>query len=599
MLALAVLLALLAQLCGCAGESSVTVVRPTTAFGAIGSMSADPGDTAPQTEPQVVLSVQDLNAEPEITEEPAPAFHAAFALHQSGIFSRLADGQVYAFSPDAQPVSLPAPALPWTGPLAAALPAQALPIVCTALSEQLVCLASAQGLTLADENGQSAFFPFQPLPQAPDAAVCDLIASGTALGVVFASGQAADARTWLAVYDLSDPAQPVLCAVNGLDGVYDGCTVRSGLFHLVTRFAPQPDTLRLPCLYTAAGPETIEPAQVILPDETNAAVFTLLAAFSPADGSCAGWFAAGGSCQVCPDDTGVLLCWTQSGRSRRFWEESVYQVTETTDFLRSGLARLRLSDGRWRIAAAGAVEGVCRLLSPLDGSWCLVTDLNADISADYYDPEYDWSLTQAGTAPAGSRLYLLDSSLRQVGTLALSETESVSILGLQDTLLYYRTAEDGLLRAAGLASLFHPIAAPLAEIGAFRDLVILEGGVAAALTPTDGQDPQSPSQLVLLNLSNPSHITRKYLTEPDAVFPPDTRFVQAAGSGKSSLTALCSGQSVWLCNTSYVYGPRLLNTLQADTAELCLLENDTLACLSGPGGLALFHADGSPIQSAP
>ena len=447
----------------------------------------------------------------------------------------------------------------------------------------LLCLAAGKDVLIFSPQGLCSTIP---LP--PQGALQAMILQDDTLALAFEVSDELGLRTRLDCFDLSDPTAPQLTGQAGLDGAYMGCQGdQNGRFFLTTCLSdPLPDAL--PARYRGDKAFSIPPQKVLVPEAPTQASFTLGGLFEP-DGSCTGWFAALGAdpSAVLLNGSQALVSWTGESRTEQTWPDGSYQATQTTRRPVTGVALLNLTGRYWTLAGALTLEGRLELAEyTQNGDLCLAAGLTTASSTGYEDPERGWTVPAEETLLTGLRVYLFDRTLAPLFSLDLAQGDA-ELLGLYGNSLYYYTPSDGLLRTAGLTDGEKPLAAPLAEIGGFADFAILYEGYALGLQPED--DPGGAQEVVLLNLSNPSHITRKTL--PGCPVSAQARLLTGAVGENGSLAAVLDRDRLLVLRASPLFGPSLLEVYAAPGMEASLSGTAALALLAWPEGYALLDPD--------
>lgn len=612
---LCLLLAVL--LTGCTGANSVSIVTPSSG---VSVAAEDPEAQTPRIEPERT-AYQPVVSPPLPTPVPEPepmipqaveapalsGFDLGFASASSQVLQTIRaltpeepqpeppqpDFDPYAVAPDLTPLDLytrlsdTAPLTPETedAPDVPEEPAPFLPGQTGPETNRLLCLAAGEeALVLSPEGLQSTI----PLPASSQAALRAVILEGETLVLAFECSQEDGVRTWLDFYDLTDPSAPAFTGRAGLDGAFSDCrTDQAGRFFLTTYLSdPLPDAL--PARYRGDRAFSIPAQKVLIPESPEKACFTLGGLFEP-DGSCAGWFAALGAepTAYLLDGGQALVSWAGESQTEQTWPDGSYQAKQTTCRAQTGVALLNLEGHYWTLAGALTLEGRLDLAGYADsGSLCLAVGLSALRSTQYEDTERGWAIPAEETTLTGCRVYLFDRGLTPLSSLDLAQGDA-ELVGLYGNSLYYYTPADGLLRTAGLTDGGKPLAAPLAEVGSFADFAILFEGYALGLQPED--DPGGNQEVVLVNLSNPSHITRKTLA--GCPLSAKARLLTGAVSETGSLAAILDGGRLLVVRASPLFGPSLLAVYAAPEPDGFLSGTTALTLLSWSDGYALLDPD--------
>ena len=504
------------------------------------------------------------NAAPEPVFDP---YVTAPDLTPLDLYTRLADTRP--LEPEPAPADLAEPAvLAETSSLSA---------------DGLLCLVTdGTAMVLGREGLLSAI----PLPETADAVLQAAALGETTLALAFEITREDRVYTRLDFYDLSDPAEPALLGQAGLDGAFLSCqAVEDGRFFLTTSFAADDDTL--PARHRGENTYTIPAQKVLMAESAAGTGFTLGGLFQP-DGTCAGWFAALGADPAVTllNATQALVTWSGESRTEQTWPDGAYQAAQATTRAETGAALLTLDGRYWSLTGALTLEGTPELARYTDdGALCVAAGLTSVSRTQYEDPERGWTLPGEETVSTGLRVYLFDPALEPLNSLDLGEGD-IELLGLYGSSLYYRTPADGLLRMAWLTDPGAPLAAPLAEVGSFADFAILTEGYALGLQRReDGQDYEA----VLLNLSNPTHITRKPLRS--CVFSAQARLlIGFVGEGRT-LAAVTDEQRLSVLEATALFGPALLEVYAAPESPSRFLGTSGLALLVWSQGYALLDPD--------
>ena len=569
----AALAGLLGLLCGCLDGGSVSTVTPNSAVGAVTATEEPARTSRSEAERAVAESEAAARAAAEAdsgtTVIPAEEFVAAFALQRASVLSALRKA-----ARETEEAAEDAPETAGDEVYAREADTTAL---CALCEDGSYAVLAGNTLLLADEEGSRVLGTLSSLlPEEAEGEACFLseTAGTVILGTDGLSGKGTPV-TRLSFFSLDEELRTTVT----VDGRFVSGTLGEEGLVLVTSFWPESGAARLPSMTEAGEIRDFLPSEILSPGEWNAPCFTLCTVWDPETGSCVRRAAAGGDCEVLPFSDGVLFLWTDTARSTLLRQESVYDVTEITLRARTGAALLTAEEEGFGLAALGSVDGACAAAYAAEEGFCLVTGTGESTQTTYRDEAYD--LTVSGeweTAEGDCMLLLLDRDLEETGRVVLAEGEMPTLLGLWDTKLYYITASDGLLRTAGIADSTLPIAAPLAEVGEFCDLAILAEGYALGLVPT-GDGGTEP---VLMNVTNPSHITRKVLSGGDPDLPEGTRILEVGAGIDDLFPVLCTGTELILLRAGAA-GLSLRGTLTVE-GEIARCAGRGSDCFFGPDG---------------
>ncbi len=471
------------------------------------------------------------------------------------------------------------------------LPAQ-LSESCAALSGELACLLGRETAVVYHSGILTAEIP---LPSSLWSLSCEpqqLLLENSSLVVLLAlTDQKDDIRTAMLFYDLSVPSAPVFIGLSAIDGQLIRAHIGRDRLTIITDFEPDSGSLRLPSRYDEANVYPLPVRQVLMPSGPELARFTVVSDYSTQSGLCEGWFAAAGAlpeAMLLSEDL-LIISWPISYEASDTWTESVYNVTETTHQTHCGIALMQYGSAGWQLLSSCRIRGLPDLIGVnRSGVICLGVNLNTTVNTVYRDPLYGWSNSSAPTDSAVSSLYMLDDSLTCLGELVLAN-DAAEFLGLYDSTLYFVTQKDGILRAASTSDPGQPLSAPLAEVQNFRDLTVLAEGVAIALCPARSG---SGLELVLLNVSNPTHITRKYMSMS---FSDRARLISGRGISQGyPLLAVQDDTLVCLFRCSVYFGPEPVQSFRLCKDSWYLASGSNRFCLLSRIGYVLLDADLQP-----
>jgi len=171
--------------------------------------------------------------------------------------------------------------------------------------------------------------------------------------------------TCLDLYDLTDPAAPVLLTSFGQDGVFAGAQISDDVLCLVTRHTVYSDADAndpadfLPALYSAQGTEPMTPEQIILASQTDNSVYAVVGAYDLAAASCLDAKALlGANGDVVVDAPSIYLTAERYITELSLnYPDNVYDVSDYASVACTDVYRLELSQGRLEVKNAGSVVG--------------------------------------------------------------------------------------------------------------------------------------------------------------------------------------------------------------------------------------------------
>lgn len=206
------------------------------------------------------------------------------------------------------------------------------------------------------------------------------------------------------IYNVADPARPVLESDFTQEGSFVSCQVQDGVAYLVSEWVPMTvpgDPLKaVPSTYDGAAKRRLAPDEVLLPGAAQNASFAVVSALA-LDGETAAVTQAvlGGATAVHLSKENLYIAGTRYGEG---------EEPDRTNLLRFALDSLSC-------AAEGQVEGILGASSPMD--------------------EYGGYLRLAATADGEIRLYVLDMQLEECSSVRgfAQEAELGGVLYRGDT----------------------------------------------------------------------------------------------------------------------------------------------------------------------
>lgn len=240
------------------------------------------------------------------------------------------------------------------------------------------------------------------------------------------------------IYDVSDPAAPVLVRSFGQDGYKIASRVIDGVLYLCSSYYPSnpekgDETTFAPRLYDG-DTETVVPCGSIglMPDGASM-TYAVAASYDIASGErLSSQSVLGGGDNVYMNKDNLYLCASiYDDGAGKTYKDGSYTVTDYTSSVNTVVNRFALTDGKLTFAANGAVPGALNnqfSLDERDGYLRMATTEQTYSYSVYRDEKHDFENTKADDDGMQTRndVYVLDASLKTVGSVTgLAEGEQV------------------------------------------------------------------------------------------------------------------------------------------------------------------------------
>ena len=228
------------------------------------------------------------------------------------------------------------------------------------------------------------------------------------------------------IYDVSDPASPVLTASFAQDGLEIGGRISGGTLYVATLFGVYGDTAgqepadTVPALYDGETKTPMAAEKILLAAHPSCAGYTVVCAYDLASGTRAdGQALLGISADLCMDGDNLLLLDSRYAVTEdRTYPEDVYTVTEYACAACTDFYRVTLADGALALESGGTVPGAFRSVTGAEKGLLLSAVKDNYRYAVYQDETRGFVNYKWGERETGKAAYLLTAS-------SLGETDAV------------------------------------------------------------------------------------------------------------------------------------------------------------------------------
>lgn len=240
------------------------------------------------------------------------------------------------------------------------------------------------------------------------------------------------------IYDVSDPAAPVLVKSLGQDGYEVASRVAGGVLYLCTSYYPDApekgdESTFAPRLYDDGTAEVMPYGSIGLMPYDNSMTYAVVASYDIAAGSrlSSQSVLGGGETMYMTADDLYLCTSVYDDGAGKTHKDGSYTVTDYVSSVNTVVNRFTLTDGKLAFAANGAVPGALNnqfSLDARDGYLRLATTEQTYAYSVYRDEKHDFENTKTdenGTRTSND-VYVLDGDLNTVGSVTgIADGETV------------------------------------------------------------------------------------------------------------------------------------------------------------------------------
>ena len=371
------------------------------------------------------------------------------------------------------------------------------------------------------------------------------------------------------IYDVSDPAAPVLVADVGQDGWLTDSRMMDGVLYVLTNYhvysgveREQPETY-IPRTYNGGEAALMAVDCIYLPEAVESNSYLVVQAIDVASGESLSELAVlGGSSYVYMNRSNLFVAGVryEQVQSEPFTED-IYTVTEYTEQRVTNILRFAVNGGSVTLEATGAVSG-----SPLsqysfdeyNGYLRIVTTEYANTYRVYEDEQRDFINYEWLDSGTTNGLYVLDETLQIVGSVTgLGEDERVYSVRFDGTVGYFVTfRETDPLFAVDLTDPTAPQVMSELKIPGFSSyLHVWDDGLLFGLGQmADETGATQGLKLAMYDVSDPFNVTELLTQEVGADYSPAENNPRAVciDPAKNLIGFACEDYSNWNSSSYYV-----------------------------------------------
>ena len=358
-------------------------------------------------------------------------------------------------------------------------------------------------------------------------------------------------QTHVKLYDVQDKAAPVAVADFVQDGSYRAAYLANDTLYLLTddyviNLDEQDSASFIPTCGAAGQTAQLPAEKILVNDQVDAPVYTVLSAISMQNGAATDTLAVTGQMQPCfaAADKIYLAGWCYAMQQSEQYKENQYQVTDYYSHAITLIASLHCTDGL-RLEKTACVNGRLPEASSLDydgGYLRLGTMAESYTNRLFEDDSMGFSNLEPGKHSFSNEVHILDGTLQEVGRLT----------GLSDSsLIYYQRL---------LGTLGYTVSYDKAE----------------GVYTLDLSDPTAPAMGKALSGSDPAEILLRY----------GDRFLGLTAGGKLQLLEQDGATLKTVAEANY--GQNYLN-IRYHLNSVLVSPEDGVIALPGDGTLLLFR----------
>lgn len=328
------------------------------------------------------------------------------------------------------------------------------------------------------------------------------------------------------IYDVSDPAKPVLADSLGQDGNYSSSRLMDGVLYLITNYyvyeepkEREPGTF-VPYLYTNGEKSLVEAGDICIVPEFNSTSYVVVSAVDVAEGerlSTASILGSGNTVYMSHENLYVASGRYESKQSDPYTQDQ-YTVVEYRESQYTDIARFSIDGGNITLEADGSVPGYLVNQFALDeyqGHLRVVTTINSYSHKEFTDEKYDWTHYEWGEENTNNALWVLDGDLDLTGSVeGLAQDEMVYSVRFDGATGYFVTfRQTDPLFAVDLSDPTAPRVLSALKIPGFSEYlhVYTEGRLFGLGMDADEETGRTKGmKLAMFNVEDPANVTEKH-----------------------------------------------------------------------------------------
>lgn len=262
----------------------------------------------------------------------------------------------------------------------------------------------------------------------------------------YSSGQ----HVYAEIYDVSNPASPVLVSSLGQDGYVSDSRLYNGILYIISNYyiyewSEDDPVTYIPRVYCDGAEKLIAVPDIYIPGIVNSTSWTVITACDVAAGrqlSSVSVLGSAGAIYMNGSNLYIAATTWKMDESQPYTVDQ-YSVIDYEQSSATDIMRFSIDGGNISFQASGSVPGYLINQFALDehnGYLRAVTTQNGSSYKIYTDERYGFTNYQWGENISSSGLYVLDQDLRLVGSVdGLGEDESVYSVRFNGDICYFVT----------------------------------------------------------------------------------------------------------------------------------------------------------------
>ncbi len=351
-----------------------------------------------------------------------------------------------------------------------------------------------------------------------------------------AAGRYTDESTMgVRIYDVTDPAAPVLAADLAQDGYLAGSRVVDGTLYLVTDYyvydADKDDPYGfVPCVYESGTARLLECDCIFIPEIRSYTGYAVVQAIDISAGTSVGEMSVLGGCGTLymSRENLYLIAEDWEDIEGAPYEEDGYTVTEHTSYAQTQILRVSAAGGSLALAASGVIPGYPLSQYSFDeqnGYFRAVVSTNESVYRLYEDKKHQWTNYESVSDGQNCALYVLDLDLNEVSSLTeLAPDERVYSVRFDGDMVYFVTfRETDPLFAVDLSDPAAPVVKSALKLPGYSSyLHVWSDGLLFGLGQQVGEESNRTEgiKLAMYDCSDPANLREIVTVHTDFAYSP-------------------------------------------------------------------------------